>query len=206
MKVTTIKTEEKILLAAKEIFMQYGLYGARMHDIAEKAGINKALLHYYYRSKDKLFDAVFEGALKSYFEQMTIFSQVDIPIKERLFIYVDNMYDFLNEYPQMNIFIIKAVSTNQELFFEKVKKLKPIKGSSMIAALNKAFDDGELEPFDPLVFLINILSLLSYPFVASSMIKTISEKSGFEYNQKVKEDLKQSVKDFITNKLISPVR
>ena len=54
-------TEEKILEAAKEVFMKYGLYGARMQDIADTAGINKALLHYYFRSKEKLFDAVWCG-------------------------------------------------------------------------------------------------------------------------------------------------
>ena len=56
-------TEEKILDAAKEVFMKYGLYGARMQDIADTAKINKALLHYYFRNKEKLFDKVFEGAL-----------------------------------------------------------------------------------------------------------------------------------------------
>ena len=58
-------TEEKVLEAAKEVFMKYGLYGARMQDIADTAGINKALLHYYFRSKEKLFDAVFDGALEN---------------------------------------------------------------------------------------------------------------------------------------------
>ena len=53
-------TEEKILKAAEEVFVQKGLDGARMQEIADKAGINKSLLHYYYRTKDKLFSKVFK--------------------------------------------------------------------------------------------------------------------------------------------------
>ena len=58
------KTEEKILDAAMEVFIQKGKAGARMQEIADEAGINKALLHYYYRSKDKLFESVFGVVVK----------------------------------------------------------------------------------------------------------------------------------------------
>ena len=115
-------TEEKILNAAKEVFMKYGLYGARMQDIADTAGINKALLHYYFRNKEKLFDKVFEGALQKYFQQMDVFSDSSLPIKERVFNYVDNIIAFLSEYPQMSMFIIKEISINPELFKEKVQE------------------------------------------------------------------------------------
>ncbi|MGZ6540298.1 MAG: TetR/AcrR family transcriptional regulator, partial [Bacteroidia bacterium] len=67
---TDTSTEGKILEAAKEVFMKYGLYGARMQDIADTAGINKALLHYYFRNKEKLFDKIFENALGRFFEHM----------------------------------------------------------------------------------------------------------------------------------------
>ncbi|NBX80818.1 MAG: TetR/AcrR family transcriptional regulator, partial [Flavobacteriales bacterium] len=70
MKLKDSNTEVKIMEAAKVVFMKYGLYGARMQDIADTAGINKALLHYYFRNKEKLFDQVFDGALSKYFEQM----------------------------------------------------------------------------------------------------------------------------------------
>src|SRR3954466_9903206 len=92
-------TEKKILEAAKEVFMKYGLYGARMQDIADTAGINKALLHYYFRNKEKLFDKIFEGALVKFFEQMDVFSNSELPIKKRLSIYIDNIIEFYAEYP-----------------------------------------------------------------------------------------------------------
>ena len=57
-------TEATILNAAKSIFQRKGMDGARMQEIANEAGINKALLHYYYRSKQLLFEAVFKNAFK----------------------------------------------------------------------------------------------------------------------------------------------
>lgn len=58
MKKTDIKTEQLILEAAKKVFIRKGMHGARMQEIADEAQINKALLHYYYRSKQQLFEAV----------------------------------------------------------------------------------------------------------------------------------------------------
>ena len=59
-----VETEKIIIKAAHEVFIEKGLQGARMQEIADRAGINKALLHYYFRSKDKLFDAVFQDIIK----------------------------------------------------------------------------------------------------------------------------------------------
>ena len=64
---TNIKTEEKIIEAATKIFLEKGKDGARMQEIADRAGINKALLHYYFRSKEKLYQEVFSNELKHFF-------------------------------------------------------------------------------------------------------------------------------------------
>jgi TetR/AcrR family transcriptional regulator len=192
-------TEEKILEAAKEVFMKYGLYGARMQDIADTAGINKALLHYYFRSKEKLFDAVFDGALEKYFSQMTVIGDKSIPIKERLMQYVDNMFDFFTEYPQMSMFIIKEISINPEMFHEKVKNLKQEK-SLLIPTLQEAFENGEITTFDPVIFMVNLHSLCAYPFLASPLYKLMLKKHGYDWNGEAKDKIKESVKDFISFK------
>jgi AcrR family transcriptional regulator len=181
-------TEEKILEAAKDVFMKYGLYGARMQDIANTAGINKALLHYYFRSKEKLFDAVFDGALEKYFSQMTVIGDKSLPIKERLMQYVDNMFEFFTEYPQMSMFIIKEISINPEMFHEKVKHLKNQR-SLLIPTLEEAFANKEIKP-----------SLCAYPFLASPLYKLMLKKHNYEWDGDAKEQLKQSVKDFISFK------
>lgn len=193
-------TEEKILEAAKNVFMKYGLYGARMQDIADTAGINKALLHYYFRSKEKLFDAVFDGALENYFSQMRVIGDTSLPIKERLMQYVDNMFEFFSEYPQMSMFIIKEISINPDMFHEKVKHLKNQR-SLLIPTLEEAFAKGEINtPFDPVLFMVNLHSMCAYPFLASPLYKVMLKKHGYDWDGGAKDQIKQSVKDFISFK------
>lgn len=192
-------TEEKILEAAKDVFMKYGLYGARMQDIADTAGINKALLHYYFRSKEKLFDAVFDGALEKYFSQMRVIGDTSLPIKERLMQYVDNMFEFFSEYPQMSMFIIKEISINPEMFHEKVKHMKNQR-SLLIPTLETAFANGEVKPFDPVLFMVNLHSMCAYPFLASPLYKVMLKKHGYDWDGDAKDKIKQSVKDFISFK------
>lgn len=193
-------TEQKILIAAKEVFMKNGLYGARMQEIADVAGINKALLHYYFRSKEKLFDAVFETALKKYFEQMMIVGDTSLSIQERLHIFVDNIFQFFEEYPMMALFIIKEVSTNPQLFREKLKTIKP-HHPFLIDALKEAMESKEIKPFDPYVFMVNLQSLCAYPFIASPLYKNMFQAHGYNWEKDKINDIKTSVKEFITFKL-----
>jgi TetR/AcrR family transcriptional regulator len=196
-------TEEKILEAAKTIFMQYGLYGARMQDIADTAGINKALLHYYFRSKEKLFDAVFEGALEKYFGQMTVIADTSIPLVERVHQYIDNVFQFYVEYPQMSIFIIKEISSNPEMFKLKVEGLKGEHKSVLIPTLTEMIAKKEIEELDPVIFLINLHSLCAYPFLASPIFKVLMKKAGQTWSDDTFDRIKQSVKDFVSFKLIT---
>jgi TetR/AcrR family transcriptional regulator len=193
-----ISAEEKILEAAKEVFMKYGLYGARMQDIADTAGINKALLHYYFRNKEKLFDKIFEGALVKFFEQMDVFSNSELPIKKRVFIYIDNIIEFYAEYPQMSMFIIKEIGNNPELFREKIQAAKKNKTLRLIQVLEDAMKAGEIKKFDSAMFLVNIQSLCTYPFLASPMFKHSLKAHGKDWEKDFStEKLKQSVKNFV---------
>jgi len=191
-------TEEKILEAAKEVFMKYGLYGARMQDIADTAGINKALLHYYFRNKEKLFDKIFEGALQKYFQQIDVFSDSSLPIKERVFKYVDNIVAFLSEYPQMSMFIIKEISINPELFKGKVLALKNPKSVHLIQVLEEEIAAGRIKKIDPVMFIINLHSLCSYPFIGAPLFKNLMKVHGKDWDKDFSADkLKQSVKNFV---------
>uniref|UniRef100_UPI002600CD9D TetR/AcrR family transcriptional regulator n=1 Tax=uncultured Chitinophaga sp. TaxID=339340 RepID=UPI002600CD9D len=81
---TASNTEQLIIAAAKKIFFQKGLSGARMQDIADEAGINKAMLHYYYRSKDKLFDMVFQSAMGEMMVDIKAILEKDASLQEKL--------------------------------------------------------------------------------------------------------------------------
>jgi len=199
MKLKDSKTEEVILDAAKVVFMEYGLYGARMQQIADRAGINKALLHYYFRNKERLFDRVFENALSRYFQNMEVLLDESLPIIDRVHSYADRFIDFLAEYPQMAIFLIKEVSLNQALFEEKVNRHKKEK-ASLILVLNHGIQRGEIQPVDAMMFFVNLVSLCTYPFVARPIFKVVAAKNGAPWDIEEHIALRESIHEFINNK------
>jgi TetR/AcrR family transcriptional regulator len=201
MKLKDQNTEAIILEAAKHIFMEKGLYGARMQDIANQAGINKALLHYYFRNKERLFDEVFGGALERYFQNMDIISDETLPIIERVLTYSNRFVHFLAEYPQMSIFLIKEISSNQALFHLKVNGIKKDKKYSLLTLLNEGIRNGELPSLDPVVFLMNLHSMCAYPFVAAPIFHVICQSSGVQWADSNHEKLLNSIHDFIHFKL-----
>lgn len=201
MKLKDQNTEATILEAAKHVFMEKGLYGARMQDIANQAGINKALLHYYFRNKERLFDEVFGGALARYFQNMEIISDESLPIIDRVLTYSNRFVQFLAEYPQMSIFLIKEISSNQALFYLKVQGIKKDKKYSLLNVLKEGVDKGELPILDPVVFLMNLHSLCAYPFVASPIFQAICQGSGVQWTDANHEKLLQSIHEFIHFKL-----
>lgn len=195
-------TEEKILDAAKEVFMKYGLYGARMQDIADTAGINKALLHYYFRNKEKLFDKIFENALARFFEQYLVFEDSSLPAMERLFTYVSNIIDFYAEYPQMTMFIIKEIGNDPELFRQKIAVAKKNKTMRLASLLDEAIKNEEIKKIDVTMFIINLQSLCSFPFIASPMFRHSLKAQGKDWNVDFStEKLKKTVYTFIEQTL-----
>ena len=200
MKLIDSSAEHKILEAAKTEFLEFGLYGARMQNIANRAGINKALLHYYFRNKETLFDKVFESALERYFSNMDIMSDDRLDFKERVHRLVDRFLDFLEEYPQMALFLIKEVSANEALFVEKVEKSQ--KGNiTLLKALLEAKESGVISVQDPMLFFVQLISMCTYPFVAKPLFTVISSRNGKSWNSTTVKSLRTSIHNFIDHQL-----
>jgi AcrR family transcriptional regulator len=200
MKLKDSSTEDKILEAAKSEFLEFGLYGARMQSIANRAGMNKALLHYYFRNKEKLFDKVFESALERYFSNMDVLSEEQLDFKERVHRLADRFLDFLTEYPQMALFLIKEVSANQALFIEKVEKSQ--KGNTtLLKALMDANRKGLISVQDPMLFFVQLISLCTYPFVAKPLFSVIAERNETTWNSDSLTALRASIHSFIDHQL-----
>ncbi|MBL7693706.1 MAG: TetR/AcrR family transcriptional regulator, partial [Ferruginibacter sp.] len=105
-------TEQKILESARNVFIQKGLSGARMQDIADQAGVNKALLHYYFTSKDKLFNIVFEQEFANFFSSLAQVIASDQPLFEKIKKVVALDIEKLSQFPDMPIFVLNEVSRN----------------------------------------------------------------------------------------------
>ena len=125
-------TENQILEAAKSIFQSKGMDGARMQEIADKAGINKAMLHYYYRSKQQLFEAVFKHAFFLLAPQLHNILNDDSGIEEKIRNFTFNYISFIVKHPYLPNFIIQELNRNPNFAenfihlegFPKIEKFK----------------------------------------------------------------------------------
>jgi AcrR family transcriptional regulator len=109
------QTQSKIFDAATEVFEEKGYTGARMQEIADRAGINKALLHYYFRTKDQLFMAVFHVLLKKMFDKILSIFTEEATFKEKMRRFLDEHIEFLIKNPKLPLFLLNEISRNPAL-------------------------------------------------------------------------------------------
>lgn len=174
-----INTEEKILQAARRVFITKGMEGARMQEIADEAGINKALLHYYFRSKDKLFEAVFSEIFSGFFEKVGAVLLSDAPIKEKIILFTNTYIDTIVANPFVPQFIINEINRDPNI----MKKLMTGSGfhPEMLVSLFK--DQLKNSQFDVRHFIVSILGLCIFPFAARPLMETIyfnNDKAAYE--------------------------
>lgn len=180
MTVTDRNTEEIILEAACTIFFQKGFAGARMQEIADSAGINKALLHYYYRSKDQLFEAVFNRALVSFLPTIKIALEAEMPLTQKISKFVENYVDILLANPHIPAFVIHELNTDPQRVVTKLRG-HGVDPRVILRQVDEAIVAGEIRAINGEHFLINLLSLCIFPFVARPVAQGILQKSNEEY-------------------------
>ncbi|ORC34055.1 hypothetical protein B4O97_14315 [Marispirochaeta aestuarii] len=166
-------TEEQILAAAYRVIIRRGKSGTRMQEIADEAGVNKALLHYYFRSKDRIYEAVLRKVLSSLLKSMLQSIDFSMPIREVLEAFIRGHIGALKSNPQVFQFFMAEMWTNREevipVFVGLLTENREIITTRFFARLQQAMDDGEIRRVNPFHFLMNIISLDVFYFVASPL-------------------------------------
>lgn len=192
-------TEEKILLAAHKVFSKTGFAGARMDDIAKEAGINRALLHYYYRSKDKLFELVFhknfmefvEGLVKINLSGMDLFSKIEAIVQHQIDSNLKN--------PNLASFILHELNTNPEIIVGMANtKSKGLNNLYQVfeKSVEEAYQNNLILKTDAKQLWMNTVSMAMFPFIGRPMISEafkLNEKSFL----KLMEERKKTIPAFI---------
>lgn len=164
-------TEEKIKEAARKVFQEKGFAGTKTRDIAEEAGLNLALLNYYFRSKKKLFDLIMVETLQHFFSGIfVVINNEESTLKEKLVLFVDKYIDMFTSNQNVAFFILNTVREDPEDYFSKLGMLEHAKNSAFIRQFQEGIMNGELPPINPLHFLLNVMGLVVFPFVAQPMI------------------------------------
>jgi len=192
-------TEIQILVAAREVFIAKGYESARMQEIADRAGINKALLHYYFRSKENLFDAVFSEVAAHLFPAVRQLLESDLAIKEKISFFVKIYLNALHENPYIPTFVINTLNSNPERFLKYIQKsgINPL-------MLQKQIDEeasrGIIRPIKAEHLLVNTIAMCLFPFVARPIIQNIFQMSDTQYQAYL--ELRQAeVIDFVHKSL-----
>ncbi len=196
-------TEIRIKDAARIIFMRKGYAGARMQDIADLAGINKALLHYYYRSKERLYDVIFIEVFKELIEGIKGALVEEESIEAKIDAFIDLYITTLMKNQQMPLFVVSEISGNPDSFIEKLKS-KNLLGEANEIILNFVDDLNSKygQRMSVIHLFINILSMCVFPFIAKPMLEAITQMDDAKWNF-LMETRKREVKLFVRNALIN---
>ena len=199
-KIKTENTEFEILEAAKDIFQQKGMAGARMQEIADKAKINKALLHYYYRSKQLLFEAVFKSAFSLLAPQLNKVLNDDSEVFEKIESFTDNYVSFVVKHPYLPNFVIQELNKNPE-FVNTLRAQKNFPSMEKFSLqVTESIQKGLIRPIEAEQLLINILSLNIFPFIGQPLLMALLHVDKDRYNQ-ILFDRKTQVASFIINSI-----
>ncbi|MDX2304181.1 MAG: TetR/AcrR family transcriptional regulator [Microscillaceae bacterium] len=189
-----LETDQKILRAARKIFVQKGLTGTRMQDIADEAGINKALLHYYYRSKKLLFEIVFKEHKQKMFENLIQILNSDKSVMEKVEQVIEHEQDSLQAFPTMPLFIMNEVHQNPERVFELHTGAMKEVTWQFFKQIEQEIAEGKIRAINPMDLLINLVSLNTFPYLACPMFMHtlgMSEKDVEEFLQNRRHTIKE---------------
>jgi TetR/AcrR family transcriptional regulator len=183
--------ELRILDAARRVFIRRGTAGARMQEIAEEAGVNQALLHYYYRSKDRLAERVFLEAAARLFGALAPAVSADAPLEVIIERFVQRYIDEVRKSPFIPGYVVAELHHHPERVPELLAR---VTGSSAAAVGKAALEGfraklaeqvaaGTMRPVDPQQFLVSLAGMVVFPFVARPMLGAVLELSGSEFDR-----------------------
>lgn len=193
-------TETSILKAAKTIFSQKGMDGARMQEIADEAGINKSMLHYYFRNKELLFKAVFMEAFTTLAPQLNEILNADSSICDKIKGFSHNYITFIINHPYLPNFILQEMNRNTQFVNDLISKKNFPSIKKFKLQVKEKVADGTLRPIKAEHLFINIMALNIFPFVAKPLLKKVLNTSDAQFKNLI-EERKTEVSAFIINSI-----
>lgn len=192
-----LTTEELILEAAEKLFLEKGFAMTSTTEIAKLAGCNQALVHYYYRTKDKLFDVVFEKKIQLFASKIITAGNPKLSFQDRLKERIEAHFDILKENPGIPFLLLNEFTTNPE----RLKKLKS-KIKELPVNLLKIFEQeleneikkGHIRKIRAIDLLATMFSLNVTLFLMLPLTTIVAEASNIELNDFIEHRKKENVR------------
>ena len=195
------EAEKRVLDAAKTVFHKRGYFGTRMQDIADEAGINKAMLHYYFRSKDKLFEAVFEEALSRVFGRILKSFSGEGTFEEKVRTFSESYIDLILQDPYIPAFVIHEINHNPEKIKYFISEKMGIDPGFLIDMINEEIKKGKLKNIEPLQIITTIISASIFPFIGKPILQHV-----FDLDDDSFADLMQERKKIIPEIILNGIK
>ncbi|PKP02257.1 MAG: TetR/AcrR family transcriptional regulator [Bacteroidetes bacterium HGW-Bacteroidetes-6] len=189
-------TELQILEAAREVFLEKGFDGARMQEIANKAGINKALLHYYFRTKEKLFMGIFVEAIGQLIPRVQSAVQYSTSFRDLVTIFVHSYHDIMEANPYLPVFVVREINRMPELVVDMMKN-KGFDVGMIKMIISFQVSQGNIRPVDPVQFLISLIGQCIFPFIGMPLLKGVLLENSHEAAEKLMLERREFVIEFV---------
>ncbi|MCO5231647.1 MAG: TetR/AcrR family transcriptional regulator [Chitinophagales bacterium] len=183
------ETEAIIKQAARKVFLQKGLAGARLQEIADEAGIGRTSLHYYYRNKEKLFNAVFSDNFLEIKRRIPYQQEEDLPLEDILIQFTKEYFSNAIKNPELDLFLLNEFCARPESMLNLIKGHEVTQ--FILQAFEKSIQKGKLKGNAQQHF-ITFISVTFFPFAAKNMIQQMLQCSEEDYLQYM-----QSREDYI---------
>lgn len=181
-------TEAKIKNAARAVFHKKGFAATRTRDIAEAAGINLALLNYYFRSKEKLFNIIMLETLSGFVRSIVeVFNDETTTLDNKVETIASAYIDLLTREPQIPVFIMSELRRNPDHLARTLNAKTIIANSVFVRQYQQGVKAGKIVPVNFLHFIMNLLGLTIFPFIASPMIHMMGDLKEGQFNKLMAE-------------------
>jgi len=189
-------TEQKIFDAAHEVFTQKGMDGAKMQEIADLAGINKALLHYYYRTKEKLYEKVAQAIINKAVPALRQVIESELPLEEKIRRFIETYIGIISHNTFIPLFIISEINKHPERFIDTMIPKDLPKPDVFFRQVEAEIVAGRIRPIKPQHLIVNVISMCVFPFVGKPMMRILLGMSSGEMRVFL-EERKEQVTSFV---------
>lgn len=192
-------TEERILEAARTVFVRHGTHAASLKEIAQEADVNQALLHYYFRDKKTLADTVFEEVASEFIPRIQEVFTADQPLEEKVQTIVEKYIGLIRKNPYLPAYVVGELNQNPEEMKERIRSmgLAPFEDLDKLdEQLQKKAEDGPFRPISAEQFIVNLLSLCIFPFIGRPLIETMFDMDDEQFEHFI-EARKEGVPEFV---------
>jgi AcrR family transcriptional regulator len=184
----TSNTEDVIVEAARAVFMQKGFAATRMCDIAQTAGINQALLHYYFRTKDKLFSIVFEKESIHFRSDVLSILNSDLPFFDKLRLMIRKDIEKFKTAPFLPMFVLNEMHSNPERMSHIASEAKhDLIYDAFCQVVEKEQESGRIRRVNPAQLLLSIMGITMFPYLAEPMIKISMDLDDISFSELLEE-------------------